>query len=108
MKFGLLIFTAGFLGARAKQGLVNDRVQTLTPLAILTGIALIVIIGIQKDMGTGIALVVMIGAMLPAAGLKFRVALIAGLMLLVGILFILIAPHRLERGNVSIRRQQYG
>lgn len=98
LKFGLLIFTAGFLGARAKQGLVNDRVQTLTPLAILTGIALIVIIGIQKDMGTGIALVVMLGAMLLMAGLKFRVALIAaGLMLLVGILFILIAPHRLER-----------
>ncbi len=98
LKFGLLIFTAGFLGARAKQGLVNDRVQTLTPLAILTGIALIVIIGIQKDMGTGIALVVMLGVMLLMAGLKFRVALIAaGLMLLVGILFILIAPHRLER-----------
>lgn len=98
LKFGLLLFTAGFLGARAKQGLVNDRVQTLTPLAILTGIALVVIIGIQKDMGTGITLVIMLGAMLLMAGLKFRVALIvAGLMLLVGMLFILIAPHRLER-----------
>lgn len=98
LKFGLLLFTAGFLGARAKQGLVNDRVQTLTPLAILTGIALVVIIGIQKDMGTGITLVVMLGAMLLMAGLKFRVALVAaGLMLLVGMLFILIAPHRLER-----------
>ncbi|MDB5176751.1 MAG: rane protein of unknown function [Candidatus Saccharibacteria bacterium] len=98
LKFGLLVFTAGFLGARAQQGLINDRVQTLVPLGVLVGIALIVIIGIQKDMGTGIALVVMLSAMLLMAGLKFRIGLlIAGLMIGIGILFILIAPHRIDR-----------
>ncbi|MFA5172675.1 MAG: FtsW/RodA/SpoVE family cell cycle protein [Sulfuriferula sp.] len=98
LKFGLLVFTAGFLGARAQQGLVNDRTQTLVPLGILVGIALVVIIGIQKDMGTGIALVAMLSAMLLMAGLKLRIWLmIAAIMIGVGILFILIAPHRIDR-----------
>lgn len=98
LKFGLLIFAAGFLGARAKQGLVNDRTQTLIPLGVLTAIALIFIIGLQKDMGTGITLVAMLVAMLIMAGLKLRIGLaIVGVLLLVGVMFIVIAPHRLER-----------
>ena len=98
LKFGMLLFVAGFLGARAKQGLINDRTQTLIPLGIITGAALLFIVGIQKDMGTGISLVIMLSTMLVIAGLQVRTGLmIAGLLLLVGVLFILIAPHRLER-----------
>ncbi len=98
LKFGLLIFTAGFLGARAQQGLVNDRNQTLIPLGIVVGVALVFIIGIQKDMGTGISLAAMLATMLVIAGLKLRVGLVLfGIMAVVGILFILIAPHRIDR-----------
>lgn len=98
LKFGLLVFAAGFLGARAQQGLVSDRDQTLIPLGILTGVALIFIIGIQKDMGTGITLLAILSTMLLVAGLKLRVfAVIGAAMVAVGVLFILIAPHRLER-----------
>lgn len=98
LKFGLLIFAAGFLGARVKQGLINDRVQTLVPLGIIVGAALVVVIGIQKDMGTGIALIAILASMLLMAGLRLRIWLaLGGLMVLVGVLFILIAPHRLER-----------
>jgi cell division protein FtsW len=98
VKFGLMLFAAGFLGARASQGLINDRSQTLIPLGVIVGIALIFIIGLQKDMGTGLALIAMLAAMLLMAGLKIRIwLLLGGLMVLIGILFILIAPHRLER-----------
>lgn len=98
LKFGLLLFAAGFLGARAGQGLINDRKQTLVPLGIVIGIALILIIGIQKDMGTGLTLVAILAAMLLVAGLRLRIwLLLGGLMAAVGVLFILIAPHRLER-----------
>lgn len=98
LKFGMLLFTAVFLGARAKQGLINDRSQTLVPLGIIAGVAMVFIIGIQKDMGTGIAFMAILAAMLLMAGLKFRIWLVlGGLMMLVGVLFILIAPHRLER-----------
>jgi len=98
LKFGLLIFAAGFLGARVNQGLVNDREHTLVPLGVLTITALIAIIGIQKDMGTGITLAAELGTMLIIAGLNLRTGLLlAGLLVGVSIVFIIIAPHRLER-----------
>ncbi len=98
LKFGLLIFAAGFLGARAQQGLINDRDRTLIPLGIIVGIALVFIIGLQKDMGTGITLLAILSTMLLVAGLRLRVfAIIGAAMVAVGVLFILIAPHRLER-----------
>ncbi len=98
VKFGLLLFAAGFLGARAKQGLINDIHQTLIPLGVIVGVAFIFIIGIQKDMGTGIALAIILAAILFMAGLKLRLWLmIGGIMFVIGVLFILIAPHRLER-----------
>lgn len=98
LKFGMLLFAAGFLGVRAKQGLINDRVQTLIPIGVLTGIALLFVIVIQKDMGTGIALTAILATQLIMAGIKAKTAgMIAGLLILVGILFIIIAPHRWER-----------
>lgn len=98
LKFGILLFAAGFLGVRAKQGLINDRTQTLIPLGVLVGAALVAIIGIQKDMGTGITLAAMIASMLLIAGIKFRVGMLILLILsVVGIIFILIAPHRIDR-----------
>ncbi len=98
LKFGLLLFAAGFLGVRAGQGLINDRQQTLYPLGVVVAVALVFIIGIQKDMGTGITLIAILAAMLLVAGLKLRIWLALGAVMIgVGILFILIAPHRLER-----------
>lgn len=98
LKFGILIYLAGFLGVRVKQGLINDWSQTLVPLGVLVGTALIFIIGIQKDMGTGITLVIMIAAMLYVSGLKYKIGLsLLGVSLLAGVFFILIAPHRIDR-----------
>jgi len=98
MKFSLLIFGAGFLGVRAQQGLINDRNQTLVPIGVLTVVALLFIVGIQKDMGTGITLVAMVAAMIIVAGLRLRTGLaIAGIFLALGVVFILIAPHRIDR-----------
>ncbi|HEX6416642.1 MAG TPA: FtsW/RodA/SpoVE family cell cycle protein [Candidatus Saccharimonadales bacterium] len=98
LKFGLLVFVAGFLGMRVKQGLVNDIHKTLIPLGILTFIAAIIIVGLQKDMGTGISMLALLASMLMVAGVNKRI----GLMLLggavaFGILMIIVAPHRMER-----------
>lgn len=98
VKFGMLIYTAGFLAAKAKIGKVNDLRETLLPLGILTVIEMIFVIVIQKDMGTGIALVAIIVTMLFIAGLNARVGLLMlGLLLGAGLIFILSAPHRLDR-----------
>ncbi len=98
LKFGVLIFAASFLGMRAKQGLINDKSQTLIPLGVVAGLAMLFVIVIQKDMGTGVSLMAFLSVMLYMAGLKYRWGLlIAGILVAAGILFILIAPHRIDR-----------
>jgi cell division protein FtsW len=98
LKFGLLLFTAGFLGMRARQGLVNDIQKTLIPLGSILLVAIVFVIGIQKDMGTGIALMAIMAAMMVVAGLSIRTLGLIGLGLVgLMILMIVIAPHRMER-----------
>lgn len=98
LKFGLLVFCAGFLGLRAQQGLINDRDRTLVPIAIIAGLAILFVIGLQKDMGTGIALVAILASMMLIAGVNKRVgAALLAIALVVGAIFIVIAPHRIDR-----------
>ena len=98
LKFGILLFAAGFLGTRAKQGLINDLHKTLIPLGAVALVAIIFVIGIQKDMGTGLAVLAILGAMLVMAGLKFRaIGIVAAIGLALIVLMIIIAPHRVDR-----------
>ncbi|MBI3889842.1 FtsW/RodA/SpoVE family cell cycle protein, partial [Candidatus Saccharibacteria bacterium] len=72
--------------------------KTLIPLGIIMAIATVFVIGFQRDMGTGIVLVAILASMLLMAGTSIRTGLT--LLLLagaVGILFIAIAPHRIDR-----------
>lgn len=98
LKFGLLVYAAGFLAAKARDGKVNDLKETLLPIGILLLVSMIFIIVIQKDLGTGIALTAIIVTMLFVAGLNKRIGLmLVGLLVLAGIVFIISAPHRVER-----------
>lgn len=98
LKFGLLVYAAGFLAAKARDGKVNDLKETLLPIGILLLISMVFIIVIQKDLGTGIALTAIIVTMLFVAGLNKRIGLmLVGLLVLAGIVFIISAPHRVER-----------
>ena len=98
LKFGLLLFVAGFLGTRVKQGLVNDRDKTLIPLGVMVGAAVVLVIGIQKDMGTGLAILSIVAAMLLVSGISWRWlgVIVAGLALAM-VLLVVVAPHRMER-----------
>ena len=98
LKFAVLLFVAGFLGAKYKEGKINDLHETLIPLGVIMAIAITFVIVFQKDMGTGISLVAIVAAMLVGAGLNKRVGLmIAGAILAMGLLLIVTAPHRMER-----------
>lgn len=98
LKFGLLLYIAGFLGRRIQQGKVNSVHETLIPLAVLVGVASLFIIVMQKDMGTGITMLGMIGAMLFVSGLNRRLIALA-IAAVGGVATVLIAtsPHRIER-----------
>lgn len=98
MKFSLVIFLAGFLAARAKQGRLNDVKETLMPAAIILVVMAVVVIGLQRDLGTGITIVAIIMTMLFAAGMRVKLLAIAAAgCLALGVIFTIIAPHRIER-----------
>jgi cell division protein FtsW len=98
LKFGILVFLGGFIGLRAKQGLVNDTYKTLIPVAAVTALSLLFVVVLQKDLGTGVAIIGLIAAMMMIAGVNKRIGLIAVVtFVILGIILILIAPHRIQR-----------
>lgn len=98
MKFALVIFLAGLLAVRAAQNKLNDLHQTLIPVGIILLVMAVVVIGLQKDLGTGITIVAIVMTMLFVAGLSSRWLLAAaGACVALGVLFTIIAPHRIER-----------
>lgn len=98
LKFGILIFIARFLADKIRSGTLNNWQETIMPLLILVGVAMLFVIVVQKDMGTGIALLSIVTTMLMVAGInrKYGLRLLAGL-LAVGVLLIIVAPHRVAR-----------
>lgn len=98
LKFGVLIFVAIFLGRRMGQGKVNDIQETVIPMALVTGAAGFFIIVAQRDMGSGIALLGIVAAMFFVAGINKRIGMLAGgALVALGVLLIIMAPHRIER-----------
>jgi len=98
LKLGLLLYLAVFLGIRQKQGMINDMAKTLVPVAVLAGIAILIVIVVQKDLGTGIAITSIVAAMLFVAGISKKVVLsLIAILLVAGSLLIFTSPHRIER-----------
>ncbi len=98
LKFGVLVFMAGFFAMRAKQGLINDFNKTIVPFLTITALSALFVIIIQKDMGTGISLMAILLIMLVMTGIRATIiAKIIGAVVMAGVVMILIAPHRLER-----------
>lgn len=104
LKFGILIYVARLLAERMKQGTVNDWQETLLPMGIITGVSMLFVIVMQKDMGTGIALLAIIASMVVVAGINVKILLKIGSILLVaGILLVVTSPHRMERVGTFLR-----
>lgn len=98
LKFVLLIFIASFIAARAQQGNMQDIKQTLVPFGLLLIVIAGIVIGLQKDLGTGLTVFAIALVMLFVAGIRGRTfGVILGCAAALGTLFIIIAPHRIER-----------
>lgn len=98
LKFGLMVFTAGFLGMRIQQGLINDLHKTLIPLGVVILIAVFFVIGLQKDMGTGIAMLTILASMMIVGGMDKKTGgILLSASIILSILLVVIAPHRVER-----------
>jgi cell division protein FtsW len=104
LKFSMLIFLSGFLGAKISQGKIDNVQETLIPLAIVTAIALLFVVVIQKDLGTGIALTGIIVTMLMVGGISKKIgAIVLAVGLVVGAVLIFSSAHRVERVATFLR-----
>jgi cell division protein FtsW (lipid II flippase) len=104
LKFGMVIFVASFAGVKALKGKINNVQETLVPIAVVTALALLFVVIIQKDLGTGIAISSIVASILTVGGLNKKIGmivLIAGLV--AGLLFIAFEPHRIDRVTTFLK-----
>lgn len=98
LKFALLIFTAGYIATRVQAGTLHNLKQTLLPIGLLLVLIAGIVIGLQKDLGSGLTVFAIALIILFVAGVKGRTfAMILGASAALGAMFIIIAPHRIER-----------
>ena len=98
LKFAVMLFLAGFLALRIKQGLLNDIEKTIIPAGAMYGISMFFVVVLQKDLGTGIALTTMVASMFFVAGVNRRLGFqLLGVLAIIGILVTVTAPHRMAR-----------
>ena len=98
LKYGILLFLAGFLGRRASQGKINNIHETLVPVGIISALSLLMIVVLQKDLGTGVSLIAIVLSMIIVSGVDWKIiGKILGVVAFCGIVLIFTSPHRIER-----------
>ncbi len=100
IKFTFVIWLAGFLVARLREGTLNDVNRSFKPLLIALGIVGIVVAKLQSDLGSTGVLVVVMAAMVYVAGLELKRVMMIGGVILIGTM-LLIASSGYRRGRVQ-------
>jgi cell division protein FtsW len=98
IKFALLIWLAGFLTARIREGTMSNLRQTFRPILAVLAILAVVVAGVQSDLGSmGVAVAMML-AMAFVAGLPMKnILLIAAGIGLVLVLAVATTDYRQHR-----------
>ncbi|MGC1176482.1 MAG: putative peptidoglycan glycosyltransferase FtsW [Candidatus Saccharimonadales bacterium] len=106
VKFAVLVWLAGFLAARLKEGSIANARLTLKPMLLaLAGIGVLVLV-LQSDTGSTGVIVVMMAVMAYVAGLPMgRIALIASVVLLALVFVVSATPYRRARLETFLHPQ---
>ena len=100
MKFAVVIFMAVFLSSRYQQGKIDDLKETVYPMAGLLALLLLIVVVIQKDMGTGVSIAAAVVSMFIVSTMNWKIlAKIAGIGLILGLL--LVVDRKSTRLNSS-------
>jgi cell division protein FtsW len=98
VKFALMVWLAGFLSERIKQGSMANTKLTLQPVLMALGAIGFVIAGIQSDLGSAGVIVVMTASMAFVAGLPMQRILLIGAIIAAGLILAVSAtPYRRDR-----------
>ncbi len=106
IKLTLIIWGALFLSIQWNNGLINDFKKTLRPLLIVMGLLLIVVAGLQSDLGSAGVMVVILFAMAYTVGVDMHKFLLIGLgIVLVVSVFVLTSEYRRDRFSTYLNPQ---
>lgn len=98
LKFAMLIWLAGFLSERIRQGSIHNNQLTLRPILVTLAIISVVVVGVQSDLGSAGVMVIMMGTMAYVAGLPLgRIMMIGSAVVLLLVLAISATPYRRAR-----------
>jgi cell division protein FtsW len=97
IKFALIVWLAGFLSDRNRQGTLESP-KTLKTLLMALGIIGFVVVVLQSDLGSGAVMVAIMGAMAFIAGLPLKKVMIAVAIIMVGLTIAI--------GSSSYRRER--
>jgi len=98
IKFAILILVASFLAGRIRDNLIKSSQKTLLPLFIILLVVLVVVAGLQSDLGSTGVIVLMMGSMAFIAGLPMRKIVTIGAIIVVGgLLAVSASSFRRER-----------
>ena len=98
VKFAVMVWLAGFLAARLKEGAIANSQLTLKPLLIAMGAIGLVIAGVQSDLGSTGVMVAMMVSMAFVAGMPLkRIMMIGGIIAIGLVLAVSTTPYRRAR-----------
>lgn len=98
LKFAVLVWLAGFLADRIRNGTIKDTQLTLKPLLIALGIIGVAVAFRQSDLGSTGVIVAMVAAMVFVAGMPLKKVLMIGGIIAVGLVLAISAtPYRRDR-----------
>lgn len=107
IKFALLIWLAGFLVQRIREGTLNNFKQTIRPLLVAVAALVLLVAGVQSDFGSTAVMIAMMGAMVIVAGMPMKhLAAIAGVVLLLGTMAIVTSDYRQDRLATFLNPEQ--
>ncbi len=97
LKLGTVLFMAGYLSTRLANGKLNDNLTLVEVLAVML-VSLLIIVGLQRDMGTGAAIVAIFLIELVMSGMSWRkLAIVLGVIVVLFAVMTVVAPHRMSR-----------
>lgn len=107
IKFAFIIWLAGFLTSRLREGTLNDSTRTLKPLLIAVILIGIVVAKLQSDLGSTGVMIAIMAAMVYVAGLPMkRILMFGGIVLMGAVLLIASSGYRRQRILTFVRPEK--
>ena len=98
LKLGLVLYLANLIGRKKEEGTIGSLKDFWLPVGVMSGLSLIFVIILQKDLGTGLALLAIIVGMLLVSGISMKqFAIMLAVICALGVASVVLSSHRMER-----------